>query len=172
MSQAAETDLDLQTCPSGDQTRLPGEFDAKLFISSTDIHRKPRFLSIVTSTFDLDLQTRPCERPNVFPVNMGQICSEAPRDISHTNKKVTDCAKNRTLHSSLHVVTNILQMENGKNHFAFESLRHLHRCLCILILRFFFHIQVLSYCLSVYKKSVWNTTMAECHIQLKLRPRV
>jgi len=62
------------------------------------------FSSLVTLGFDLDLQTRPSEGPTIFHLNIAQIRSAVP-EILHTNKKVTDYAKNRTLCSSLHVVT-------------------------------------------------------------------
>jgi len=40
---------------------------------------------------------------HVFPVNLAQIRSVVP-EIFHTQQKVTDSAKSRTLRSSLHAV--------------------------------------------------------------------
>ena len=58
--------------------------------------------SLVTLTFDLDLQTRPSEGPikHFFHVNLAQIRSAVP-DIFHTQKPQTDGAKNRTFRSLL-----------------------------------------------------------------------
>jgi len=56
------------------------------------------FLSMATLTFDHDIQTRLSKGPNT------SSCEFGSGDISHTNKKVTDSAKNRTLRSSLHAV--------------------------------------------------------------------
>jgi len=68
---------------------------------------KCHFLSVVTLTFDLDIQTPPSEGPNTsFHVNLVQICSAVPRDISYTKKsrrqrqkqnitQFTTCGKNK-----------------------------------------------------------------------------
>ena len=45
--------------------------------------RKMPFLSLVTLTFDHDIQTRPSDGSNVFRVNLAQICSVVP-EIFHT----------------------------------------------------------------------------------------
>jgi len=51
---------------------------------------KCRFLSLVTMTFDLDLQTRPSEEhTHVFRVNLKQIRSAVP-EIFHAQAKTTD----------------------------------------------------------------------------------
>ena len=60
--------------------------------------RKWRFLSLLTSTFDLDIQTRPSEGPNT------SFMVSSSGGISYTNKKVTDSANNRTWCSSLRTV--------------------------------------------------------------------
>jgi len=65
---------------------------------------KCRFLSLVTLTFDLDIQTRPSEGPTRLPCEFGANLFSGSRDISYTKKKVTDSAKNRTLRSSLRAV--------------------------------------------------------------------
>jgi len=44
---------------------------------------------------------------DVFPVNLAQIRSAIPEIFDSQTKKVTDSAKNRTLHSSLHVVNSL-----------------------------------------------------------------
>jgi len=49
---------------------------------------KCHFLSLVTSTFDLDIQTRPRAK-HIFRVNLAQIRS-AFRKILHTQTKKTD----------------------------------------------------------------------------------
>jgi len=73
--------------------------------------RNMLFLSLVTLTFDLDLQTRPSKGPHVFRVHLAQIRSAIP-EIFHTQAKKpqTDGAKNRTFHSSLHVVKSIINI--------------------------------------------------------------
>jgi len=59
------------------------------------------FFSLVTLTFDLDIQTRPSEGPNTS--NLLILCKSVqrfPGDLSHKqkkNKKVADTTKNRTL---------------------------------------------------------------------------
>jgi len=60
---------------------------------------KCHFLFLVTLTFDFDLQTGPR-----LPCEFGTYLFSGSRDISYTNKKVTDSVKNRTLCSSLYVV--------------------------------------------------------------------
>ena len=56
-------------------------------------------LFLVTLTFDLDIQTRPSEGPNTKHVFLVNLTDANPfsgsRDISYTNKKVVDSAKNR-----------------------------------------------------------------------------
>jgi len=61
--------------------------------------RRP-FVSLVTSIFDLDLQTRPTK--HVFRVNLAQIRSAVP-EIFHTQTKKTqtDSVKTEPLSSSL-----------------------------------------------------------------------
>jgi len=44
------------------------------------------FLSLVTLTFDLDLQTRPSEGPKCLTCEFGTNPFSGSRDISHTNK--------------------------------------------------------------------------------------
>jgi len=52
------------------------------------------FLSVVTLTFDLELQARPSEGPNTSSlVNLVQICSEVPEIFHKQPKKLTDSAK-------------------------------------------------------------------------------
>jgi len=53
-------------------------------------------LSLVTLTFDLDIQTRPRGFKHVFRVNLAQIRSAFPEILIHkqkANNKVTDSAK-------------------------------------------------------------------------------
>ena len=67
---------------------------------------KCRFLSLVTLTFDLNLQTRKFKQQgtkHVFFLNLAQIHSVVPK-ILPKQKTQTDGAKNRTFHSSLRVV--------------------------------------------------------------------
>jgi len=59
--------------------------------------RKCRFLFLVTLTFDLDLQIRPSEGPITYSCKFGANPFSGYRDISYTNKKVTDSPKNRTV---------------------------------------------------------------------------
>jgi len=71
-------------------------------------HRKGRkmpFLSLVTLTFDLDLQTF-YERgtKHVFRVNLAQIRSAVSETFHTQTKKQTDGVKNRTFRSSLRAV--------------------------------------------------------------------
>jgi len=65
--------------------------------------------SLVILTFDLDIQNCPCEGPNTSSMWIWHKSIQSSRDISYTNKKVTDSAKNRTLCSSLRVVTNLVR---------------------------------------------------------------
>jgi len=63
--QAAEIDLDLQTRPSeGPNTRLPCEFFAIPFSGFRGISAENPFLSLVTLTFDLNIQALSSEGPN------------------------------------------------------------------------------------------------------------
>jgi len=69
------------------------------------------FLSLVTLTFDPDLQTCPSEGfvrardQTCLPCEFGANPFRGSRDISYTNKKMqTDGAKSRTFRSSPHVV--------------------------------------------------------------------
>ena len=62
------------------------------------------FLSLVTLTFDLDIQTHLSEGPNTSSLWIWRKSFSGFRDIWFTNKQtkqVTDSAKNRTLHSLL-----------------------------------------------------------------------
>jgi len=59
------------------------------------------FLSLMTLTFDYDIQTR----LSVFPVNLAQIRS-AVAEIFHTQKSHRQRQKNRTLRSSLRACGN------------------------------------------------------------------
>jgi len=73
---------------------------------ATERAEKCHFLSLVTLTFDLDLQTRPSEVPitkHVLRMNLAQLRSAVP-EIFHTQKPQTDGAKNRTFRSSLRAV--------------------------------------------------------------------
>ena len=65
--------------------------------------KKMLFLSLVTLTFDLDLQTCPSEGPNTSSV---WIWHKSVPEIFHTltKKPQTDGTRNRTFHSSLHAV--------------------------------------------------------------------
>ena len=54
---------------------------------------------------DLDMQTRLSEDQTHLPCEFGANLFIGSGDISYTNRKVTDTAENRTLRSSLHVVT-------------------------------------------------------------------
>jgi len=61
---------------------------------AADIHRKPRFLSLVTLTFDLwPWHSNSSERStkHVFPMNLAQIRSSVP-DISHAQTKKSQTA--------------------------------------------------------------------------------
>jgi len=66
--------------------------------------QKMLFFTLVTLTFDLDIQTRSSMGPNTLLCEFGTNPFSGYQDISYTNKKVTDSAKNRTLCSSLCVV--------------------------------------------------------------------
>jgi len=66
------------------------------------------FLSLVTLTFDLDIQTRLSKQPNMSPCEFGANPFSVSHSISYTNKKVTDSAKNRILCSLLRAVKIIL----------------------------------------------------------------
>jgi len=83
---------------------------------------KMPFLSLVTLTFDLDLQTRPSEGPNTFSgVNLAQIRSPV-LEIFHTQTKTqTDGSKNRTFRSSLRAVNCYVSNKNRKKRL--NSLR-------------------------------------------------
>jgi len=66
---------------------------------------KCRFLSMVTVTFDLDLQTRVRAMDQTrLPCEFGANPFSGSRYISYTNKTQTDCAKNRTFRSSQRTV--------------------------------------------------------------------
>ena len=70
--------------------------------------RRPITLQCAATFFvpgDLDLQTRPSEETRL-PCEFGADPFSGFRNISYTNKKVTDTAKNRTLCSSLRAVKN------------------------------------------------------------------
>jgi len=59
-------------------------------------------------TFDLDIHTRPSEGPNTSSLWIWRkSIQQFPTYFIHKQKKVTDSTKNRTLHSSLHVVTSL-----------------------------------------------------------------
>jgi len=64
------------------------------------------FLSQVTLNFHLDIQTLivRARDQTCLPCEFGLDLFSGSRDISYTNKKVTDSAKNRTLRSSLRAV--------------------------------------------------------------------
>jgi len=66
--------------------------------------RKMPFLSLVTVTFDLDIQTRPSDGPNTSSLWIWRKSVQRfPRYFIH-KQKATHSAKNRTIHSSLHEV--------------------------------------------------------------------
>jgi len=67
------------------------------------------FLSLVTLTFDLDLQTCPSEGPNRSSVEFGANPFSGSGDISYIDKKKpqTDGTKNRTFRGSLPAVTKL-----------------------------------------------------------------
>jgi len=66
---------------------------------------KCRFLSLVTLTFDLNLQTRPREGPNTSSVLIWcKSFQRFPRYFIHKQKTQTDGVKNRTFRSSLRAV--------------------------------------------------------------------
>jgi len=52
-----------------------------------------RKVSLVTLTFDLDIQTRPSEGPQSLHVNLAQIRSAVPEIFHKQTKKVTGSAK-------------------------------------------------------------------------------
>jgi len=79
----------------------------------------PFFLSEVTLAFKL-VQVRDQTR---FPYEFGAKLYSSSRDISHTNKNVTYTAKNRTLHSSLHVVIKFLDVFWLPNNVVWRSLQ-------------------------------------------------
>ena len=71
------------------------------------------FLSLVTLSFDLDLQTPPSDGPwtkQVVRMNLAQIRSAVP-EIFHTQKTQTDGAKNRTFRSSLRAVKMLVPVD-------------------------------------------------------------
>jgi len=101
---AAKIDLDLQTRPSDEAKGLLCEYVANQFSDSQGICRKPRFLSMVTLTFDLDIQTRPNEGPNTSSLWIWRkSVHRFPRCFIH---KKSHSVKNRTLGSSLHAIIN------------------------------------------------------------------
>jgi len=62
----------------------------------------PQFLSLVTLTFVIDIQTHPNKGTNTLPgCEFGANPFSDSGDISYTNKKVTGSTKNRILQSSL-----------------------------------------------------------------------
>ena len=64
-TQAAEIELDLQTRPSDEGPSTSSVSICRKSVERfRDIRWKPRFLSMVTLTFDLDIQTHPSEGPN------------------------------------------------------------------------------------------------------------
>jgi len=71
------------------------------------------FLSLVTLTFDVDIQTRPSDGSNTLPCEFRPNPFIGSRDIWFTNKQKvtdsakTDSAKNRTLRSLLRAVITI-----------------------------------------------------------------
>jgi len=63
------------------------------------------FLSLVTLTFDLGVQTRPSEGQTRLPCEAGANPFSGSRDISHTTKTAqTGGAEKRTFRSSLRAV--------------------------------------------------------------------
>ena len=83
--------------------------------------RKIPFLSIVTLTFDLDLQTRPSEDQIRLPPCESVWCKSVqrfPRYFIHKQKPQTDRAKNGTFRSSLRAVTRhtSFETESGPKH--------------------------------------------------------
>jgi len=69
---------------------------------------KCRFLSLVTLTFDLDLQTRPSEGQNTSSMSIWRkSVHRFPRYFIHKRKTQTDGAKNRTFRSSLRAAVSI-----------------------------------------------------------------
>jgi len=66
---------------------------------------KCRFLSLVTLTFDLDLQLARAKEQIRLPCEFGANPFSGSRDISYTNNKPqADGTKNRTFRSSLRAV--------------------------------------------------------------------
>ena len=65
---------------------------------------KCRILFLVTVTFDLDLQICPSEGQNTYSCEFDANPFSGSGDISCTNKKVTDSARNRTVRSGLRAV--------------------------------------------------------------------
>ena len=64
---------------------------------------KWRFLSLVTLTFDLELQTRPSEGPTRLPCECGANPFSGSRDISCTSRK-TRLTAPKTEPSAVHCV--------------------------------------------------------------------
>jgi len=76
------------------QTRLPCEFGANQFSDSRDIRQKPYFLSVVTLTFDLDIQTRPTEGPSTSSLWIWRkSVQRIPIYFTHKQKSHTQCQK-------------------------------------------------------------------------------
>jgi len=66
---------------------------------------KCRSLSLVTLTFDLDLQTHPSEESNTSSVWIWRkSVQQFLRYLTHKQKPQTDGAKNRTFRSSMHAI--------------------------------------------------------------------
>jgi len=84
-----------------DQTCLPCESAADQFSNFRDIHQKSWLLSTVTWPLTLRFKLVRARDQTRLPCEYGANPFSGSRDIPHTNKKVTDSTKNRTLRSSL-----------------------------------------------------------------------
>ena len=100
---------DLSVCPKWHVDRCAVFAQGVPLLYNAPLHF-PQFLSLVTLTFVIDIQTHPNKGTNTLPgCEFGANPFSDSGDISYTNKKVIESAKNKTLCSSLRVViTNLL----------------------------------------------------------------
>jgi len=86
-----------------------------------------RSLSVVTLTFDLDMQTSPSEGQNMS--SLWTWCKSIPEIFGSQTKKITDSTKNRTLCSLQRAVITIqCQSTEGNNSTSgYGAVREIHK---------------------------------------------
>ena len=94
------------------------------------------FLSLVTLTFDLDIQTPTSEGPSMFPLCIWRKSVQRfPMYFIH-KQKITDSAKNRTLRNSMRAVNMPIWLirlvdSQKKNRPSITSLLYFPKCLLL-----------------------------------------